>query len=149
VDHRRGFNAGAAEEDVEMSLKTWKKEFYPVDAGRRMSRATALRHSLRKWRGLQRKNLKRHRGKSIWNYDLGFVDGNFEISWRSCALCTLYYNEGCRECPLSEVREGVNCDATLVEESRSPYRSFNVDGDPHPMIRLIRKAMKKFNVEEK
>lgn len=40
-----------------MSLKTWKLEFYPVEAST-VSKEDALDHSLRKWEGLTEENLK-------------------------------------------------------------------------------------------
>lgn len=43
-----------------MSLITWKAKFYPEPANARMSKRDALLHSLRKWEGLTKENLKKH-----------------------------------------------------------------------------------------
>ena len=44
-----------------MSLKTWKKEFYPKEAIDAIkTELMATKHSLRKWRGLTKANLKKH-----------------------------------------------------------------------------------------
>ena len=51
-----------------MSLKTWKKEFYPISASRvRKDAIAAIEHSLRKWRGLTKDQMKRH-GVGVSNY---------------------------------------------------------------------------------
>ena len=42
-----------------MSLKTWKKEFYPQSA-KRTKQSEAVEHSLHKWRGILPANLKKH-----------------------------------------------------------------------------------------
>lgn len=43
-----------------MSKDTWRAEFFPTDAStaRNMTNLEAVRHSLRKWRGLTPDNLK-------------------------------------------------------------------------------------------
>lgn len=43
-----------------MSIKTWKEEFYPVKPRKSMTTKEAIEHSLRKWEGLRKSNLKKH-----------------------------------------------------------------------------------------
>lgn len=125
-----------------MSLKTWKAEFYPKPASR-VSKKDALAHSLRKWEGLKRANLKKHSLKRAafgWRVLGDENDNRIEIDADTCALCTHYIKgsfENCVECPLYAVR-AENCYGT----DGSPYSEFTDNGDARPMIRLIKKAMK-------
>jgi len=43
-----------------MTIKTWKEEFYKVKPSKRMSKVEAIQHSLLKWQGLTKSNLKKH-----------------------------------------------------------------------------------------
>lgn len=43
-----------------MSLQSWQDEFYPVEADQPQTQLDAARHSLQKWQGVMKKNLKRH-----------------------------------------------------------------------------------------
>jgi hypothetical protein len=88
-----------------MSLATWKKEFYPKAAGN-VSQKSALAHSLRKWRGLTKVNLKKH--GLVMDYEC-LSDGKPEtpciiIDDSSCALCQCFYyalaGEPCATCPI-------------------------------------------------
>lgn len=110
-----------------MSLETWKKEFYFIDA-RAVPVEQAVEHSLRKWIGLRRENLDKH-GVSIEGKRIYGEDGRLFISESSCALCWYYIENHCCHCPLYAVL-GRPCDS-----SRSaPYQQFIFDRNPEPMI---------------
>lgn len=137
-----------------MTLKTWKEEFYPVRPTKKMSKREAIEHSLQKWIGLRKANLKKH---SVW---IGFLGALFEdevvysslkIDSSSCALCKKYYIDrdetndgvGCPECPLQNVL-GTTCDGS----STSPYGKWTKSHDPEPMIRSLKRALKEVEDEE-
>lgn len=117
-----------------MSVTSWKKEFYNT-AVSRVSKISAVAHSLKKWSGLTEKNLKKH----------GVGPGELRVNSDTCALCNHYLNNAmkgsnCRKCPLSIVRGGVRCDATRDEEKESPYMTFILEHDPSLMIAWLRVA---------
>ena len=114
----------------EMSLTSWKKEFYKTPANK-VSKRFALEHSLRKWIGLLPKNRKKHsvRLASGCLYEKnGYI---LDIDCDSCALCSHYFNhlDDCGDCPLSHAdcnyAYGVMFDNKVV-----------------PMINLLKKALK-------
>jgi hypothetical protein len=122
-----------------MSLESWMEEFYPVEAS---SSATsdedALAHSLKKWEGLTEENLKKHgvqRRAVCLEDDAGHL---FGIDSETCALCQ---RRNCTTCPLYIVRKKIQCYIATDEEDYSPYGVFISDGDPQPMINLIRQAI--------
>lgn len=142
-----------------MSLETWKAEFYPVSAGSKSwGKLKALEHSLKKWRGLRKKNLDKHGvtkelDSSDLNYSENGVDWTFFVDARSCALCKLYLpkegQEGtCSKCPLFEAR-GRRCDRADVPLGVSPYRDFKEYSNPEPMIKLIEKALRTLRAKER
>jgi len=46
-----------------MSLKTWKEEFYPVEAEDAASNPIeATKHSIQKWKGAMAESLEKHGG---------------------------------------------------------------------------------------
>lgn len=130
-----------------MSLKSWKAEFYPVEASE-VSVKDALAHSKRKWEGLRRENLERHglelEGGRLVASSVGTL---FFIASDSCALCHYFlensrvrrYQQRCANCPLRMVR-GEPCDAPS-HNSPSPWWSFISENDPLPMIALIDEAI--------
>lgn len=131
-----------------MSMKTWKKEYYPITAAQAARRGTlaACLHSLQKWEGLRGKNLKRHglirEGQWIRSTEDHDV---LEIDNHSCALCELVFKHaqegtGCSTCPLYIVRQ-VPCGSRLTRERTSPYFLFTDYGYPRPMIRWLEKAV--------
>lgn len=121
-----------------MSLETWKKEFYPVDA-KNVSEDEAIRHSLRKWRGLTKENLEKHDlekiGKTI--LEKAIVD-KFHVDGYTCSLCNFYVDDRCTDCPLYKLRSSTPCDIG----SLSPYRIWVENDDPQPMIALLEQAAK-------
>lgn len=120
-----------------MSLESWKEEFYKTPA-EGVKKGKALDHSLRKWEGLKKGNLRKHgvglESGSVFDQDGGCLD----IDGNTCALCFHYnrsFRNGCEGCPLVIVRNGEGCDSGKDH----PYGKF-LDGDPLPMLRLLRKA---------
>lgn len=138
-----------------MSLKTWKAEFYPVAPKKSMTTKEAIEHSLAKWIGLRKKNLKKHEVGIFSNNmlaNLSHETGFLEIDASSCALCKKFYapdsvfvddEVGCPNCPLRNVL-GEVCDA---DPSESPYCVFIENGNPEPMIKALKKALKEHKDE--
>lgn len=125
-----------------MSLETWKAEFYPIEASKVLVE-DAVQHSLRKWRGLTKENLKKHGVKQDGNsiYD---VFGSLRLNYGSCALCFHYECSvsDCPGCPLVSVL-GTRCDICVNRDDEhivSPYREFIWRNDPLPMIEALEKA---------
>lgn len=122
-----------------MSIKSWKEEFYPVSAmqvardtprepKRSLDRAL-LEHSIKKWIGLRSTNIDKHGIR----YGVPIV-----IDASSCSLCRVYYTHGndCDGCPLM-TKQGP-CD-----RENGPFRSSMRNGEPEPMIRALKRALKK------
>lgn len=124
-----------------MSLKTWKKEFYPVEASEMADKSDVkcIEHSLRKWEGALKKNTKKHEVEYV-NHEVRktrYDSECLEFRGVSCALCRKHSrNADCGECPLVAANGGKRCDAP----GRSVYA--NSSNDPRPMIRLLKKALK-------
>lgn len=124
-----------------LSLKTWKAEFYPVEA-KDVPEAEALAHSHRKWLGLLKENLERHGLKKIGYDEISDGFESLEIDCDSCAMCVHYDDcRTCPKCPLSKAR-GRRCDDARTGTT-SPYGAFTASGDPEPMIALIELAISK------
>lgn len=122
-----------------MSLKTWKKEFYPVDA-KKVPKKKALEHSLRKWTGLLKGNLKKHGVELRLRLLVPIVmdsDDEMNIDDSTCALCFHYML--CDRCPILKQLGGYTCDDIGRD---SPYMALQEKGDPKPMIKVLRKALK-------
>lgn len=139
-----------------MSLKTWKKEFYPIDADETTKKEAAA-HSLRKWKGLTKENLRKHglyrdmttlreagrEGASPYDADgeLTF----FPIDADTCALCNhfMFVDDGdesttlCAACPLAKVLGGKPCD----KGPSSPYMTYEHSGRPAKMINALEKTV--------
>lgn len=140
-------------------LKDWLLDYYPVPASkaRTMTDREALDHSIRKWSGLSEEILNKyklfHSGGDLYPYPDdnpgGDAQESFGIDSDSCALCVkhLKQRDPCSTCPLSIVRDGYSCESTIREdgvawEAQSPFHYFIVDGNPEPMLKLLRKARK-------
>ena len=128
-----------------MSLATWKREFYRTPASR-VSKKNALAHSIRKWEGLSKENLKRHECKFSYGF-IGDEINDFRILGSElCALCHHYLKEFqpyCASCPLALSRDGISCDLQTLKEKQSPYSSAHGDRpNVKPMLRALRKAEK-------
>ncbi len=122
-----------------MSVKSWKKEFYPISAyicgaKNRLSNIALIKHALRKWTGLTKANLRKHR------ITRDIIEDNLSISTVSCSLCRVYYRRNCDDCPLSVnsasyVRGNIGCESAWVEWSNS--------GRTTPMIKRLKVALKR------
>lgn len=97
-----------------MSLKTWKEEFYPVEAETLKSATDkeCLEHALKKWSGVRKDNLNKHkiahmRGK------VGGPEENLFLNRDTCALCAKHYTgstlDPCGKCPLVDCTYVVQC----------------------------------------
>jgi len=126
-----------------MSLQSWKKEFYPVSASR-VADKDALAHSLRKWQGLTRAALRKHKlvrcGDSIGEEE---PDEYFPIDSSTCALCKAFHEElpggaSCGSCPLVGLSEQEENASGCSKE----YLAWSDDYKPAPMLTLLRKAMR-------
>jgi hypothetical protein len=127
-----------------VSLKTWKDEFYPVEADKTEPGIEAIEHSLRKWRGLRAENLAKH--------DCGESRGTiydgirvFDVNNMSCALCFhaaewngMLGSGDCDDCPLRDYL-GRSCDESLEEPM--PYVVYRRNGDVEPMIEALGGAL--------
>ena len=88
-----------------MTEKSWVKEFYRVPA-ENITGASAEKcvlHSLRKWEGARKKNLKKH----------GLTRAPIRFGAKTCSLCVWFrepydLDHGCAECPLYQSRGGVS-----------------------------------------
>ena len=131
-----------------MSLKTWKEEFYPVEADSPEAQASAraaIEHSLRKWRGLRPEALLKHDVRLEGPYHRQVFDDCADesqvISGSSCALCRrLYYD--CYGCPLVKV-SGLVCD-----DAESAWDVYTNKADPEPMIAQLEKALALVSVDK-
>lgn len=134
-----------------MSLKTWKAEFYPVAPKKSMTTKEAIEHSLAKWIGLRKKNLKKHGITVGFFRDAMFDDSSakgFEINGSTCALCKKFYNHDaeneCEKCPLFSVL-GKACDDG--DNDDSPFYLWMLEKKPEPMIKALKKALKEHKDE--
>jgi hypothetical protein len=132
-----------------VSLKTWKQEFYPVDASD-TDEDSAAAHSLRKWEGLRHHNLDKH-GALVRDNGRYISDGDehLPISSTSCALCEWHWqgvedDDGrrCCSCPLAIARQGTPCDVSMPDEEQSPWTQWLSTHDPEPMIHWLSLAAK-------
>ena len=133
-----------------MSLKTWKEEFYPVEADSPEAQAStraAIEHSLRKWRGLRPEALRKHEVRLEGPYNKEIVDNTgdriddrFGISGYSCALCHMAEFYICDDCPLVKV-SGVACDHAENIDEVSAWEVYIHTADPEPMIAQLEKAL--------
>lgn len=126
-----------------MSIKTWKKEFYPIKA-KKMSMLQAVKHSLLKWQGTLPSNLKRH-GVEYDNADQYLfdleTDEEFDFDSDSCALCVSSTARGsftanCSVCPLYKHRKE-KCWRPKKHGTEPPY------GNNIKMIRVLKAVDKK------
>lgn len=127
-----------------MSLKAWKKEFYSTPADK-VSKKNAVAHSLKKWQGLTKANLKKHGVRHDID-DCGIEADKYTLSidCGTCALCKHHYDDltQCATCPLAIVRGKVRCDSITDSEAISPFSCWRSDFNPAPMIRWLKKALK-------
>ena len=114
-----------------MSAKTWRKEFYAVDA-ENVSTAKAGAHCLKKWLGLLPGSLKRHKLSAP----------PIDIDASTCAYCMHYVRIDCAvecvQCPLHKV---LGNDSDRSRDGNSPYCLYRIEGNPLPMIGALREAI--------
>lgn len=125
-----------------MSLATWKKEFYPTPASR-CSKKNAIAHSLRKWQGLTKRNLKKHGlykiSDSRFIRERFFASESMEICGESCSLCAAFYDPyghsiACEPCPIYQ-QTGSKC--------FSQYGDWVEYNEVRPMLTLLRKVARR------
>jgi len=133
-----------------MSLTSWKKQYYPVPADQVKSKIAAIRHSLRKWKGLRPKALIRHElhlseshhavlpNEFLRNPELVTIpDEQLVIDDSSCALCCMAnVRYTCEGSPLID-HLGVSCD-----QNGQPFTLFSDSGNPEPMIKALTAVLK-------
>lgn len=131
-----------------MSLKTWKKEYYPRPCAPRcqwpqqgMSQLEAAKLSLKKWKGLRGANLMDH-NCTLGNGTLyGTKGAELDLNAQNCHLCAVNDLE-CDQCVLSRVRGSVRCSNPTAKEVKSPWGAMTEDNDVEPMIFWLKKAVK-------
>lgn len=127
------------------NLARWKRRFYPVSATR-VSKADALAHALRKWRGMRPAILTRYgiihgAGLDDTRYLQDATSGDrLFIDASTCALCVhfLAAEQGvtCRGCPLRWATD------RRCGEDNTPYDTWHLTGDPEPMIAALEDAQR-------
>ena len=117
-----------------MSLKSWKKEFYPKPV-HMCSYKKAGEHTELKWTGLSKKNLKKHGGTHDWAL-INFEDDTLRIDSDTCLWCRIDLSaySSCTSCPGYIGNNKIKCD--------SAYHHWKATGDVRPMLKWIRKARK-------
>jgi hypothetical protein len=139
-----------------MSIESWKAEFYPMET-RDTLEVEAIQHSLTKWVGLMSQNLSKH--GLIFNSFTGNINednetevdpsNNFSISYSTCSLCYHYYDkeenmeqskEPCYPCPIFQL---INrpCTTRGLIGKLSPFDYWVMEGNPLPMISLLRDVL--------
>jgi len=126
-----------------MSIQTWKKEFYSSSA-KSTSKKNSIAHSLRKWQGLTKANIKKHDlikdGACLESSDESIA--YFSVDSDSCALCEKYMDHfraddnPCFLCPLYNLL-GKACD----KGNSSPYVIWWDTCNAKPMINALKKIL--------
>lgn len=124
-----------------MSIKTWKDEFYPIEASEvEDDDVKLLEHSIRKWEGLRQENLDKHGVVQKCAHSIiKDRDGDyFSIDTTTCTLCCHYYDDktDCKNCPLTQYLEKP-CDC----DNDSPYCIWCDTGDPEPMLEALKETL--------
>lgn len=139
-----------------MTLKTWKAEFYKIEPKKNMTKIGAISHSILKWEGLKKKNLKKHGLAFTEDYDVIDIDGNlFEPNADSCALCIKYsideYSVDDYGRPLIPESEHSRCAKCPLYKSLgdtpcwgygSPWGEWLDNSSALPMIRALTRCLK-------
>ena len=138
-----------------MSIESWSKKFYPIEASKVKTVKEAIRHSLRKWRGLRKNQLSLHGLEKKAYRETKFIikvgnvgdDIVFWVDDETCALCHMFMDmEGdgdrcdrCDRCPLCEGKDG--CE--------DEFEEWVQDDNPEPMIKALEKCLRKLGKREK
>lgn len=131
-----------------MSLKTWKKEFYPVSASKikKSDWIGAIEHSILKWEGAKPKSLKAHGLVKVDGF-ISLADDaagkDFYFGDSSCALCRIT-KTNCDICPIT-IATGVTCVALEI----GVYRAWRQNSDPKPMLKALKKTLRHYKKLEK
>lgn len=133
-----------------MSIESWMKEFYPIDAEETANKSEVtdeelILHSLKKWTGALPENTEKH----DVTYKDHTVEDRFDdaivFATGTCSLCVKYDGNSCgtsyrniaEECPIVRMR-GIPCDR-IYEKTENAYS--DSDEDPTPMIRLLEETL--------
>jgi len=111
----------------------WLKAFYPCSAQEAAARGVdeAVRHSLRKWRGLRQENLAKY----------ACALPPIKVNEETCALCVLFIgNEDCQGCPIADA---TFCCNNVV----GAFSRYDLRRDPEPMIQILTEAASKTGSE--
>lgn len=146
-----------------MSIATWKEEFYPVPASRIVKKDAAA-HSLKKWRGLTKANLKKHGLEKDYALIIPYTGAAFfRVDASTCALCIRYYSkdveveddyrdyareyeyQACSKCPLFIALGNNPCTYAPKNRLNSPYGKWIDTGDATDMIKALEKTVKLVN----
>lgn len=137
-----------------MSIETWKREFYPVEACNFIdhhSDVGAIKHCVRKWEGLSQENLEKHKIKvpTSSNYLQDAEGDTFYVDCSSCALCRRYQDEcqthtgaNFQNCPLLSYL-GSPCDAG----NDSPYKAWFSRCDNSIMLNALKQTLEAVSKE--
>ena len=131
-----------------MSILSWKSEFYPIPASRCKTWLQAAKHSLRKWEGLRKENLKQHQlvRSGLHLYPSDHQDRIvFTVLGDSCALCHRARTQNCSQCPITKLGSRA-CDESgsafdIFRHARD-YTTWTESTSPEPMIKLLTKVVK-------
>lgn len=137
-----------------MSIESWKKEFYPVSVKDfdviNKSDSELVDHCLRKWEGLTKENLEKHKltKRNIYICDKNGDVPAFKSDATSCALCEKY-DDDCSSCPLAIVRGDCDCSSKTEEEdvndTSAPWHQWADKGSSEYMIYWLNKTKEMTN----
>jgi hypothetical protein len=131
-----------------MSLKTWKAEYYTKSAAKVGSNTLkAIQHSLKKWKGLSKEELKKYdlvrKGYAIENKLVpdGEIAPYLCINAASCALCHIFMDSsgGCDKCPLNFFL-GHRCDQGHAFTD-NPFKAWVMKGDNTIMVKALKRIL--------
>lgn len=111
-----------------MSIESWKKEFYSVEAAHTspFTELEIIEHSLTKWLGLSKANTKKHgleyEDQTLYLKGKDFEGNFFRMNSRSCSLCENYWDKWgdggkqCDRCPVFKLT-GYDCSDAYFGET--------------------------------
>lgn len=123
-----------------MSITSWKKEFCPPIS--KTTPETALDHSIKKWKGLSKKNITKHKLNLI-NGTLFYGKRKLEITEENCALCHHFKMDSspmCGRCPIYK-----NLATTCILD----FEEFRDYGNSKPLLQLLKLVKKHQSTKRK
>lgn len=138
-----------------MSLKTWTKNYYPVEANKVKTMKEAIRHTYRKWYGVHANILSQHGLRN----DLGTLKDNtgcLAFGHDNCALCVIskYNMYGCEKCPLKQIRNAscihVGYVPTTTDKlcmNDAPFQAWSEKDDNSVMMFWLTRLAELFKVD--